>query len=62
MAKTIANYHLIETISAGDMNAKVNEMITEGWQPLGPCGQVCGGEGNENYYYHQTMVLYESES
>lgn len=58
---TVKDYKVLETKNVNSMTDEVCAMLKEGWQPLGHCVQ-CGTatSGEENYYYNQTMVIYES--
>lgn len=55
----VINYQLVETVNVTDLNSTINNMIKEGWQPLGAATQTGGAIGDSSYYYNQTMVIYE---
>ncbi len=52
----IKKYELIETKRLEDLIERVNQMITEGWEPYGS-PIITGGNDTYDCYYGQAMIL-----
>jgi len=48
-------YLVVEAQSAEELQQKVQEYITAGWEPLG--GLAVSNHGAWNYWYYQAMVM-----
>lgn len=56
----ITRYEVVYANSESAFVEQINQMISEGWQPLG--GMAANFQTNGNFQqavYHQAMVLYE---
>lgn len=55
------NYTIVESQTAFDLNEQVNDLIHEGWRPI---GGVCVANSNANpqlWWFYQAMVKGRAE-
>jgi len=55
----IVKYTVIHSYSPGNLTAQVNQLIDQGWQPLGGVSSGMGDDGN--LYFNQAIVMYEKD-